>query len=123
VEVVTVFLGHTPKQPDQIPSCVAGGWLAALGPVVILVAPLGEETVFRGFLYRGLRRRFTVWPAAMLSGALFGAIHVYPLLMLPLASVGVGLALIYERRQSLLASMTAHAVFNLFGFILIYTSR
>jgi membrane protease YdiL (CAAX protease family) len=37
--------------------------------------------------------------------------------------VGVGLALIYERRQSLLASMTAHAVFNLFGFILIYTSR
>jgi membrane protease YdiL (CAAX protease family) len=123
VEVVSLVLGHAPKQPDQVPTCVVGGWLAALGPVVVLAAPLGEEAVFRGFLYRGLRRRFSVWPAALLSGALFGVIHVYPLLMLPLASVGVGLAFIYERRQSLLASMTAHAVFNLFGFILIYASR
>jgi membrane protease YdiL (CAAX protease family) len=37
--------------------------------------------------------------------------------------VGVGLAFVYERRGSLLASMTAHATFNLFGFLLIALFR
>jgi hypothetical protein len=44
-------------------------------------------------------------------------------LVAPLFIVGMGLALIYERRQSLLASMAAHAAFNLAGFIGIALSR
>jgi len=32
------------------------GWLAGLAIAVVIVAPLGEEIAFRGFLYRGLAR-------------------------------------------------------------------
>ena len=41
----------------------------------------------------------------------------------PLMVVGIGLALVYEHRQSLLASMAAHATFNLVGYVFIVLSR
>jgi uncharacterized protein len=125
--IAAQFIGHTPTEPNQVPTYVVGSALAYLGPVVILAAPLGEELFFRGFLYKGLRRRFSIWPAALISAAAFGAAHYagldFLVLIPALFAVGIGLALIYEKRQSLLASMTAHATFNLVGFLTIALSR
>ena len=46
------------------------------------------------------------------------------LLIIPsLMVVGIGLALIYEHRQSVLASMAAHATFNLVGYVFIVLGR
>jgi membrane protease YdiL (CAAX protease family) len=125
--VVALFIGHQPAQPEQVPATVTGWPLALTAASAILLAPLGEETFFRGFLYRGLRRRFSVWPAALISAFFFGLVHVqgasYLLLVPPLFVVGLGLALVYERRQSLLASMAAHATFNVIGVVSIVISR
>ena len=47
-----------------------------------------------------------------------------PWILSPLLTyLGFGLALVYEHRQSLLASMAAHATFNLVGYVVIYLSR
>jgi membrane protease YdiL (CAAX protease family) len=125
--VATGILGHTPADPQQVVSCVRGTALAFLAPVVILVAPICEEIFFRGFLFKGLRRRFSAWPAALISGAFFGLVHFggfeFLLIIPSLAVVGVALALVYERRQSLLASIAAHALFNVIGFLSIAFSR
>jgi len=117
------ILGHQPAQPQQIETCVGGAWLPLSGIVVILAAPFGEELFFRGFLYKGLRRRYPPWKAALISGAAFSLIHVQPILVLALFPVGVGLAMVYERRQSVLASMVAHATFNVIGFLSIIHAR
>lgn len=126
-ELVILVSGHPPRQPDQVVACVRGGWVWAIAPVIILAAPLGEELFFRGYLYQGFRRRLPVWGAALSSGLIFGASHfagVDFLTLIPgLAVVGIGLALVYERRQSLLASMTAHATFNVVGLLAIALSR
>jgi membrane protease YdiL (CAAX protease family) len=37
---------------------------------------LSEEWMFRGVLYRGLRSRFAIWTAIILSCLLFGSVHV-----------------------------------------------
>jgi CAAX protease family protein len=125
--VATSILGHSPSQPEQVAVCVRGSWLYGLGPIVVFAAPFAEELFFRGFLYRGLRRRMTVWPSAVLSGVLFGLAHLqgasFLLIVPPLCVVGIGLALIFEYRQTLVASMSAHALFNLFGFVTIAWSR
>lgn len=125
--IVTTVVGHQVTQPDQVEPCVRGAWLLASGPVIILAAPLGEELFFRGFLYRGLRRRFSQWPAAVISALVFGFIHyqgVSFLLIIPgLSVVGLGLALLFERRQSLLATIAAHAAFNAVGFAMIAWGR
>jgi membrane protease YdiL (CAAX protease family) len=119
--------GHHVAEPKQVDLCVRGGWLLALGPIFILLAPFAEELFFRGFLYRGLRRRFSTWPAAVISGAIFGLAHYqnpsYLLLIPGLAVVGVSLALLLEWRQSLLATMAAHATFNLVGYLVIALPR
>jgi membrane protease YdiL (CAAX protease family) len=131
--VASAVLGHPPPEAQQIDACVQGTTLALSAPLIILGAPIAEELFFRGFLYRGLRRRFSVWLAAAISSAAFALVHVNPesateaaataLLAPGLFVVGVGLALVYERRQSLLAPISGHAVFNLVGFLAIVLSR
>ena len=125
--VYQLFTGHQPSSPDQVPLGVTGTWLWITGIGVVLLAPLGEELLFRGMLFRGLRRSLSLWPAAVVSAALFSLGHLegwsFLVLLPPLFCVGVGLALVYDRRQSLLASMSAHATFNLIGFLFIFTSR
>jgi membrane protease YdiL (CAAX protease family) len=125
--IAEAVAGHHISNPDQVPQNVNGALLAVSGLVVVVLAPLAEETFFRGFLYKGLRRRFSAWPAALISAFLFGIVHysgVRFLLIIPsLILVGVVLAMVYERRQSLLASVATHATFNLIGFIFIVLSR
>jgi membrane protease YdiL (CAAX protease family) len=96
---------------------------------VAVVAPAGEELFFRGLLYGWLRHRLGVWPAALVGGTLFGLAHVDPVsgvallqtlpLALPLAIVGVGLCLLYERRRSLWVTAAAHAAFNLSSMLVV----
>lgn len=125
--IASNILGHSPKEPQQVVSCVRGVGLAVLAPIVVVAAPLGEELFFRGFLYQSLRRRFSVWPAAIVSGVFFGLVHLggvaFFLIVPSLAVVGIGLALVFERRQSLLASMAAHAAFNVVGYLAIALRR
>jgi membrane protease YdiL (CAAX protease family) len=131
--VATAVLGHPPPEAEQIDACVQGTTLALSAPLIILGAPIAEELFFRGFLYRGLRRRLSVWPAAAISSAAFALVHVNPessteaaataLLAPGLFVVGAGLAWIYERRKSLLAPIAGHAVFNLVGFLAIALTR
>ena len=124
VEVVRLVIGHPPSSPSQVQDCVTGPWLVLTSASAVIFAPLGEETLFRGFVFQGLRTRFAFWPAAILDGILFGLIHIPFWLLIPsLAVVGTGLAFIYNRRHSLLASMTAHATFNLIGVVFIVLSR
>lgn len=76
-------------------------------------APLCEELIFRGAVYRHLRAYFPAIAAALFSGVLFAFMHNYgPLLTPPLIMLGVVFCLMREWRGSLVASMTAHALHN-----------
>jgi membrane protease YdiL (CAAX protease family) len=81
--------------------------LAAVG-----AAPLAEEVFYRGVLFRWLRARLGVASAAVLSGLAFGAAHFDLPLLLPLAAVGAGLAVLLERSRSIWACWVAHACLN-----------
>ena len=82
---------------------------------LVVLAPLGEELLFRGLLLRGLVRRMRFWPAALLSSALFASAHIDAYLLWPraiaLVGTGVALAWIY-RRRGYWASVAAHATVN-----------
>lgn len=75
-------------------------------------APVVEEIFFRGLLYRSLRNRLPVWPAALIAGVMFGFVHItgYPLDTLPVkAAFGVIACLLYERTGSLLPGIGLHS--------------
>jgi membrane protease YdiL (CAAX protease family) len=110
--IVRAVLGHNPSSPPSPTELLNTRWVGFAVIAIVVCAPIGEEILFRGFLYQGLRRRFAVMPAAMISAGAFAFVHVYPLRIPPIFASGVLLALLYERRRSILASITAHATLN-----------
>ncbi|MGH7686616.1 MAG: lysostaphin resistance A-like protein [Candidatus Dormibacteria bacterium] len=99
-----------------------GNFLALAILVVSVMAPLAEETIFRGFIYGWLARVMPVGFAIVISGVIFGALHGVLLLLIPLWAVGVVLALLYRGSNSLWPGVVTHALFNLPGIIAILSS-
>jgi len=92
-------------------------------PLVVLIgvlslglAPIMEETFFRGFLFGGLRGRWGFFWAALATGFLFSLAHIDPLVYIPFTVVGMLFAWGYVYSGSLLASMIAHLLFNGISF-------
>jgi membrane protease YdiL (CAAX protease family) len=84
-----------------------------------VIAPIGEEFLFRGFIFTALRNWRGVWTAAAITGALFGLVHVgsAPALdLVPLAGLGFGLCLLYRATGSLYPCIAAHALNNSLAF-------
>jgi membrane protease YdiL (CAAX protease family) len=83
----------------------------------ILIAPLVEETFFRGFLYPLFARRFGVLAGILTSGILFGLLHASQLWggwgQIALI-LGVGLLFSWVRARSgtVLASFLLHFAYN-----------
>jgi membrane protease YdiL (CAAX protease family) len=97
--------------------------IALTGVTVCLSAPIVEEIFFRGFLYRSLRNRLPVLPAALIIGVIFGLGHAqYPLLERPEQAVfGVIACLLYERSGSLLPGIALHMLIDASAFELALT--
>jgi membrane protease YdiL (CAAX protease family) len=87
--------------------------LLALIAVACIAAPINEELLFRGVVYRGIRQRFGRAPALVVSGLLFGLLHANWAGFLPLALLGAILALAYEHSGDIRVPIVAHALFNL----------
>jgi membrane protease YdiL (CAAX protease family) len=106
---------NAPVQPFLDPSP-----LAAVDVILaaVVLAPLGEELFFRGFMYAALRGRMPVFWAALITSALFGAVHpVYGdtrwNLVPILAMAGFAMCLLYEWTGSLWPSIAFHVAMNI----------
>ena len=85
---------------------------AAVILMAVIVAPVAEELLFRGYFY-GVIRRFCGRIAALLiSSLLFAAIHVHLPSFPGLGILALILCLLYERSGSLWAPITMHSAFN-----------
>jgi len=110
---------HSRPLDDPVLSMIVGmfgeapTWLAAV--LMCAVAPAFEEGLFRGVVYRGLRSRRSLLSAAMVSAFVFALAHgsaaSLPLMFL----LGLMLAYLCERHQSVFAPAVAHAAFNAFS--------
>lgn len=101
--------------PDELGA--DGPLVNALAVIVLVtvIAPLGEELFFRGFFFGSLRNWRGPIVAAVLTGAVFGLIHVgsAPVgYLVPLAFFGIGLCLLYELTGSLYPAIALHALNN-----------
>jgi membrane protease YdiL (CAAX protease family) len=93
------------------------------GLLAIVVAPLGEEVLFRGILYTLLKQRGHRIAAVLFSAVLFAAIHLYPAGFLSLIFLAVVLVALYEWTGNLLAPILMHSLFNAANFALILNPK
>jgi uncharacterized protein len=77
-----------------------------------VAAPMFEEIFFRGFLLPSLTRYMPVWGAIIASGFLFAIAHLSLSEVLPLATLGIVLGIVYTRSRNLLASILLHGLWN-----------
>jgi len=82
--------------------------------LIVVAAPIGEETCFRGMLFGGLRTRLPRLAAALLSALIFGALHATTGVSAvpPLVFFGFVLALLYERTGSIVPGIILHMLNN-----------
>ncbi len=97
--------------------------LATLTVFALLVAPVFEEFLFRGFAYPVLKERLGTGRALAIVSLAFAAAHYHGPSFLPLVVLAVGLTLAYELTGSLLTSITMHSLFNLIMIIQLFYQR
>lgn len=84
---------------------------------IVVVAPIVEELLFRGYLQTALTRRMKPWMAIAISSAVFGAIHFQPLAFPILALLGAVFGYLYHRTGSLKVNIALHMANNAFAFL------
>ena len=110
--------GHTVQEVTKQLQDSKGFTLFLFAVAVVVAAPVAEELLFRGLLLRSLLRRMAPATAIVVSGLVFGLVHVlgdrgsYPALP-ALAALGILNAVLAFRSGSLSRSIFVHAGFNL----------
>lgn len=93
----------------------------ALAVPAILIAPLIEECIFRGIIFRGTRG-FGFWPAALISGGVFGLLHCIGdiltgnwsglLFIIVYTAMGVFMCKAYENSKNIFGAISLHMFTN-----------
>jgi len=105
--------------PDQLGASESTVALLAVAFLVCVVAPIAEEFFFRGYFFTALRSWKGPWPAAVLTGIVFGGIHAgsAPVgYLVPLALLGFILCLLYWKTGSLYPCIVLHCINNSIAF-------
>ncbi len=117
--IVTILTGSAEMQPTMkvLQVSVSLPQRILFGFTAIVLAPLIEEILFRGILYRALRQRG--YPRLGLYGSsiVFGLIHSNLVTFLPLTCLALVFALLYDRTNNLMAPIAAHSLFNAVNFV------
>jgi len=111
-DLVTTF------QLQSYTTAVAEGWLPAMLVGAIVIAPAGEEIMFRGFLFPGwARSRRSAGPAIVAISVVWAGLHVqYDWTgVLQIFVIGLFLGWMRLRSGSTLLTFLLHALFNLEG--------
>jgi uncharacterized protein len=107
------------RLPEELGADESTIALLAVAFLVAVVAPVAEEFFFRGFFYGALRNWRGIWPAAVITGLVFGGIHAGsadPEFLPPLAFFGFALCLLRERTGSLYPCIVLHCANNSLAF-------
>lgn len=111
------------SQPDFMKDMIVavrsgdGAWLLLLAGVII--APFGEEMIFRGFVFRGLAEsRAGAIGAIIVTSAIWAAIHTQydPFYMGVIFALGLALAFVRYRSGSTMLTFLLHALVNAAAF-------
>lgn len=117
--VALVGIHSSEELPESLGADKSDVARVAVAILVCVVAPISEEFLFRGYFFPALRNWKGLWPAALITGGVFGLIHVLgtPIgFIVPLAVLGTLLCLIYVRTKSLYPCIGLHCLNNSVAF-------
>ena len=87
--------------------------------LIAVIAPIVEETLFRGVLLGSLKTYCGPWTAIIVSAAIFSALHLELLGFVPRFVLGIGLGYLYIKHNSIFPSVAFHGFNNLLAVIVV----
>jgi membrane protease YdiL (CAAX protease family) len=87
---------------------------------LVVLPPIAEELLFRGYLFGRLRERFGFWLTTVVVSAVFGFVHMQWNVGIDVAVLSVFLCYLRERTGSLWASMVLHGIKNGLAYFLLF---
>ena len=90
------------------------GFLAFLS--IVIIAPIGEEIVFRNFLVSSFAKFMPNWTAIVIPAILFCLVHVSIKYAIGVFGMGLVVSYIFYVTRSTLLTISIHAVSNLIGY-------
>lgn len=123
VYALTIYqFGITPPQTD-----VYSKLLEHVTPLTLLLnvflagvlAPMIEETLFRGIIFGSLQTYFGMWTSIVISSLLFSGLHLQVIGFVPRFALGIILGYLYTSNRSLYPSMAFHSLNNLVATLML----
>lgn len=120
-ELWAVILNESVKEKllEQLGANETALLLALSALLTTVIAPICEETLFRGYIFPALSKWKGWLVGALMTGVLFGGVHYgsAPVIdLVPLGMLGVLLCLLYRRTGSLYPGIAAHSLNNSIAF-------
>jgi uncharacterized protein len=114
-----------PREDLALFKVLPGGPLGVALTIVLLVviAPLAEEIVYRGVLLASFDRRWGVAVAVTASSIVFSAAHMSVAGFVPLVVAGALFGWLYMRSGSLRVAILAHAAYNALGVLALFATK
>ena len=85
--------------------------------LAVILGPICEEIIFRGYLFKILKIRLNNFYAIILNSIFFGIIHIELSAIIPAVILGISLSLIRLKTNNLIPSTIIHSLHNLLALI------
>ncbi len=105
-----VGFDHLTKLPELLAAFVS----------LVVITPLVEETIFRGILFRGIRKKTPFWLSAILTSVLFAAAHLQWNVAIDVFSLSLVMCFLVEKSNSIIPTILLHAMKNGLAFIFLF---
>lgn len=89
---------------------------------LVVIAPIAEEVIFRGYLFGKLKKYAAVWVSVLCSAALFAVAHGQWNVALDTFALGIVLASLRVVTGSIWASIALHALKNALAFYFLFVN-
>ncbi len=111
-DMLLTSLGMDPPSAMPPELTQTGLGLAIVAVLAVVVAPVAEETFFRGFVFAGIGKRFGYVWGIVISALLFSIAHMQLGALLPIFVLGLLLAWLYVRTGSIWPCIFTHFAYN-----------
>ncbi|MEO5499698.1 MAG: type II CAAX endopeptidase family protein [Candidatus Saccharimonadales bacterium] len=87
---------------------------------LVILPPVAEELLFRGYLFGRIRERFGFWLTTIVVSVVFGIVHMQWNVGIDVAVLSIFLCYLREKTGTIWASMVLHAIKNGVAYVLLF---
>ncbi|MDO8335632.1 MAG: type II CAAX endopeptidase family protein [Candidatus Saccharibacteria bacterium] len=87
---------------------------------LVVLAPIIEETIFRGFLFSRLRENLSFWWTTIIVSVVFGLVHMQWNVGVDVFALSLILCYLREKTGSIWAGVGVHMLKNLVAYVILF---